>query len=86
MFGLSDFFYTTRSASQAPAKPCPQMLEEIMDVCCVSPEQTLVVGDSVSDIEMAKQVNVIAIGVDFYHQNQAQHHPLSLDFLLLDFP
>lgn len=71
MAGLCDVFDVTRSASQAPAKPCPQMLEEIMAECCVSPEQTLMIGDSVSDIEMARQLQVTAIGVDFYGQNES---------------
>lgn len=69
--GLSDFFTTTRSASQVPAKPCPQMLEEIMSVCGVTPFETLMVGDSTSDIEMANQLHVVAIGVDFYFQNES---------------
>lgn len=67
---LSSFFDVTRSASQAPAKPCPQMLEEIMAACDVFPEETLMVGDSVSDIEMAVQIGVRAIGVDLYNQNE----------------
>ncbi len=66
--GLSAFFTTTRSAGQTPAKPCPQMLEEIMDVCGVTASQTLMVGDSVTDVEMARQINVDVIGVDFYQQ------------------
>ena len=67
---LSSLFDVTRSASQTPPKPCPQMLEEIMAECGVLPEETLMVGDSVSDIEMAVQVSVRAIGVDFYNQNE----------------
>ena len=69
--GLGDFFTTTRSASQAPPKPCPQMLEEIMSVCGVTAFETLMIGDSASDIEMAKQLHVVAIGVDFYFQNES---------------
>lgn len=65
---LRPFFMTTRAAGQVPAKPCPQMLEEIMDVCGVTATQTLMVGDSVSDIEMAQHIHVDAVGVDFYHQ------------------
>ena len=68
---LDGFFDVTRAAGQAPAKPCPQMLEEIMEQCGVSPERTLMVGDSTSDIEMAINAGVVAIGVDFYHQNEA---------------
>lgn len=66
--GLDAFFSVTRAAGQAPAKPCPQMLEDIMDVFGATPEQTLMIGDSVVDIEMALLAHVDAIGVDFYHQ------------------
>ena len=69
--GIYDFFTTTRTASQSPAKPSPEMLEEIMAVCGVLPERTLMVGDSTSDIEMANQLHVVAIGIDLYYQNEA---------------
>ncbi|KTC65458.1 hydrolase (haloacid dehalogenase family) (plasmid) [Legionella adelaidensis] len=66
--GVGAFFNVTRTASQAPAKPCPQMLEEIIDFCGVDRTQTLMVGDSVSDIEMAIRLDVDAVGIDFYYQ------------------
>lgn len=66
--GLEDFFPVTRAAGQAPAKPCPQMLEDIMDAFGVPPSATLMIGDSVADIEMASLAHVEGIGVDFYHQ------------------
>ncbi|WP_133129459.1 HAD family hydrolase [Legionella yabuuchiae] len=66
--GLEHYFTITRSAGQVPAKPCPQMLEEIMDVCGATAAETLMIGDSVSDIEMAKSLNVRALGVNFYNQ------------------
>lgn len=68
---LGSLFNVTRSASQASPKPCPQMLEEIMAECAVSPEETVMIGDSVSDIEMAVQLGVRAIGVDLYSQNES---------------
>lgn len=68
---LDLFFKVTRSAGIAPAKPCPQMLEEIIAEFDVEPAETLMVGDSVSDIEMAKSIGVDAIGVDFYHQQES---------------
>ena len=68
--GFDGYFNVTRSAGQVPAKPCPQMLEEIMDACATSATHTLMVGDSVSDIEMAKSLNVDAVGVNFYHQDE----------------
>lgn len=65
---LDKLFTVTRSAGQTLPKPHPQMLEEIMAVFDVNAENTLMIGDSVSDVEMAKSINVDAIGVDFYHQ------------------
>jgi phosphoglycolate phosphatase len=66
--GLDELFKVTRSAGQVPAKPCPQMLEEIMEEFAQTPEATLMIGDSTSDMEMATSIHVSAIGVDFYHQ------------------
>ncbi|MCR9191673.1 MAG: HAD-IA family hydrolase [Gammaproteobacteria bacterium] len=65
--GLDTFFQITRSATEAPSKPCPQMLEEIMDVLQMDATQTLMVGDSISDIEMASAIGVDAVGMDFFH-------------------
>ena len=70
--GMDDFIRVTRSADQVPPKPCPQMIEEIMDIFGVTPSETLMIGDSVSDIEMASNANVNAIGVDFYHCQEAE--------------
>ncbi len=69
--GIDAFFKITRSAGQVPPKPCPQMLEDIMTACGVTPLETVMIGDSVTDMEMAKQAGVDAIGVDFYHQQAA---------------
>ncbi len=65
--GLSAYFKVIRSASQVPAKPCPQMLAEIIQESGVMASRTLMIGDSVSDIEMAMALDVDAIGMDFYH-------------------
>lgn len=66
--GIESFFSATRSAGQLPAKPCPDMLEEILDLTGCAPEETLMIGDSVSDMEMASAIDVPRIGVDFYYQ------------------
>lgn len=69
--GLNTYFRTTRSAGQTPAKPCPKMLEEIIETCETDAMHTLMVGDSEIDIEMAKQINVDAVGVNFCLQQAA---------------
>lgn len=68
--GLDKIFKVTRSAGQVPAKPCPQMLEEIIEECGVTPDRTVMIGDSPSDMEMARNIQVTAIGIDIYHQQE----------------
>ena len=68
--GLDAFFKVTRAAGQTAPKPCPQMLYEIMDVFGVTASETVMIGDSIADIEMAIAAGVDAIGVDFYHQQK----------------
>ncbi len=75
--GLDELFTVTRSAGQVPAKPCPQMLEEIMEVCGATTSDTIMIGDSISDIEMALSVGVDAVGVNFYHQDEQERELLA---------
>ena len=67
--GLDRYIAVTRCAGQVPAKPCPQMLQELMDVFSVQPADTLMIGDSVSDIEMAQTLGVDALGIDIHQLN-----------------
>lgn len=69
--GLEDYFKVTRSAGQVAAKPSPQMLEEIMEEFGRKPSETLMIGDSTTDMEMAHSIHIAAVGVDFYHQQEA---------------
>ncbi len=73
MTALESYFAVTRSASQVPPKPCPQMLEEIMETLQIGPEETLMIGDSQSDMQMAVAAGADGVGVDFY---QTQHDEL----------
>ncbi|MBA2649227.1 MAG: HAD-IA family hydrolase [Legionella sp.] len=68
--GLESFFKVTRCAGLVPAKPCPQMLEEIMVVFNQDAAGTLMIGDSITDMEMASRINVDAIGIDIYNQHE----------------
>ncbi|RUR19575.1 HAD family hydrolase [Legionella qingyii] len=68
--GLDNIFKITRSAGQVPAKPCPQMLEEIIEEHGGTAATTLMIGDSLTDMEMAKGAQVTAVGIDVYHQQE----------------
>ncbi len=83
--GLNELFKVTRSAGQVPAKPCPQMLQEIMDEFGYKPSQTLMIGDSIADMEMAKSLEVTAIGVDFYHQQEDALMPAGAEAVFDDY-
>jgi phosphoglycolate phosphatase len=68
--GLDNLFKVTRSADQTAPKPAPNMLQEILSVFALKPEEALMIGDSVADIQMARTLGVDAIGIDFYHQHK----------------
>lgn len=60
---LDDVFSTTRCADDAPSKPHPQMLLEIMDELQIANTDTLMIGDTTYDMEMARNARVDCIAV-----------------------
>jgi len=48
------------------------MLDEIMDACVVTPERTLMIGDTSYDLQMAKNASVQAVAVTFGAQSREQ--------------
>lgn len=70
--GLSEFFDITRCADETASKPEPLMLEQILQHCAVSAEQALMVGDSVFDLQMARNAKVDAVAVGYGAQSLEQ--------------
>lgn len=64
-FGLNRYFLTTRCACETQSKPHPQMLLEIMEECGVTPNETLMIGDTVYDLELAANAKVDAVAVSY---------------------
>lgn len=60
---LGELFDTGRTADEAPSKPSPVMLLEILDELGIRPEDALMVGDSTHDILMAHNAGVAAVAV-----------------------
>lgn len=56
-------FLTLRSADDAPAKPDPSMLFQILEELGVPAEDTVMVGDSMLDLKMARTAQIAAYGV-----------------------
>lgn len=61
--GLADLFVATRCADECHSKPHPQMLSEIIDFCGVQPAETLMIGDTEFDLQMAKSAGAESVGI-----------------------
>jgi len=60
---MTHFFHATRTADQTLSKPDPAMLFELMEELGVSAENTLMVGDTTHDLQMARNAKVDAVAV-----------------------
>lgn len=69
--GLGELFDATRCADETRSKPHPLMLEQIMNELGSVPAQTLMVGDTEYDMEMARN---------------AQAHPVAVSYGVHDWP
>jgi phosphoglycolate phosphatase len=66
--GLLNRFVTIQTADDAPSKPDPGMVIAAMREAGAAPQDTVVVGDTVFDIAMARAAGASAIGVSWgYH-------------------
>lgn len=59
------YFMATRCADETCSKPHPQMLEELMDELGAEPQQTLMVGDTEFDLEMARNAGVASLAASY---------------------
>ncbi len=63
--GLGNRFHASRCADECHSKPHPQMLEELIAEFGVSPDTTLMIGDTTHDLLMAKNAGVAGLGVSY---------------------
>ncbi len=63
--GTRRFFSATRCADEAFSKPHPKMLEDILDQTGVERERVLMVGDTVYDMQMARNAGVPGLAVSY---------------------
>lgn len=67
--GVLDLFATLQTADRHPSKPHPAMLVQAMAEAGAQPAETVVIGDTVYDVEMALAGRCRAIGVAWgYHE------------------
>ena len=63
--GLEGVFLAVRTADDCPSKPHPAMVLECCAELGVEPADTLVIGDAIYDMQMAKAAGAEALGVDW---------------------
>jgi phosphoglycolate phosphatase len=69
--GLTALFVSFQTADRHPSKPHPSMLQEAMRETGSSPWETMMVGDTSFDMEMARAAGARAIGVGWgYHPSE----------------
>lgn len=76
--GVANCFQATRTVDECFSKPHPQMLDALMDVSVVTPERTLMIGDSTYDLQMAQNAGVQYLAVTFGAHSAEQllkYHP-----------
>jgi phosphoglycolate phosphatase len=70
--GWADLFVAVQTADDAPSKPHPGMALNAMAAAGVAPRETLVVGDTTFDMEMARAAGARPVGVSWgYHSADA---------------
>ncbi len=70
--GLMPLFDATRCADETFSKPHPAMLHELMTDLVVSPAETLMIGDTTHDLDMAANAAVagLAVGYGAHHSDE----------------
>lgn len=63
--GFGKYFVVSRTADDCPSKPHPAMVTECCDETGMVPDVTIVIGDAVYDMQMAKAAGATAIGVSW---------------------
>lgn len=62
---LEDWFDGVRCADETCSKPDPQMLLELLELFGLSPDQALMIGDTVYDMDMAKRLDMPRVAVTY---------------------
>ena len=70
--GLAERFTVLKTADDAPGKPNPDMLLAAMNETGATTETTVMIGDTVFDIEMAVNARIPAIGVSWGYHDPAE--------------
>lgn len=69
--GIGHHFGVVRTADDCPSKPHPAMVLESCVEMGIAPERTIVIGDAIYDMQMARSAGARAVGVSWGYHNEA---------------
>ncbi|HQS00881.1 MULTISPECIES: HAD-IA family hydrolase [unclassified Polaromonas] len=78
---LKGRFDGSRTADETAGKPHPRMLHELMEEFGVSPERTLMIGDTTHDLQMALNAGCASVGVSYGAHESAAFDALQPRFV-----
>jgi phosphoglycolate phosphatase len=84
-FGLINKFITLQTSDTAPGKPDPGMLINAMSEAGVNSQNTIMIGDTTFDMEMAKNARVKSIGVSWGYHPQKELNMAGASFVAKKF-
>jgi len=79
--GLSRYFSTLQTADDHPSKPDPAMLEAALFELAGEPADTVMIGDTAYDMQMARDAGARAIGVDWGYHDPHELHAAGAEFV-----
>jgi len=77
---VGHLFHASRCADETRSKPHPQMLEELLDYFAVDPDESIMIGDTEFDLEMATNAGTHSLAVCYgVHDRERllNHTPLA---------
>ncbi|MGB8857380.1 MAG: HAD-IA family hydrolase [Burkholderiales bacterium] len=63
--GIGPYFHASRCADECHSKPHPEMLHELMTQFNISPQRTLMIGDTTHDLQMAHNAQAHGLAVTY---------------------
>ena len=62
---IKDNISVTKTSDDCFSKPHPQMCNEILNELIIEPEKSIVIGDSIHDLQMAKNAGISSLAVTY---------------------
>jgi phosphoglycolate phosphatase len=81
---LEDHFFTIQTADTHPSKPHPSMIETAIAEAGAEPGNTVMIGDTTFDMEMARLASVRAVGVGWGYHPPDDLHRTGASFVASD--